>query len=447
MGLLIGAGAIYAAAPSIGLRSNSTLTVGGTGVVTTTQIQTTTATASGGGGVCSSGSTFTIGLLTDLTGDLKAQGINTQTSAGMAVTDLNTYAKAIGCNASFKLETQDYASDPSKAPGAIQALHNDGVAVTVGPLDSASIETILGYADTNHISMISPSSTAYGFALPGDYLFRTVPSDFWQGKADAAEMKGLGISAVIVINRIGIYADGLANSTISNFMSGGGTVVDHIRYNAATTTDFTPFISQLASDWTSASGTYGAGHVAIYDVSFEEVDQLFLQANSQQPNLVAGPSGNGPLWFGSDGQSQDTVISGNATGGPIVARVQLPSTVYATPNNTKTITFTNAFFAATHATPTIYQTGAYDDTWIAGLAIIAAGKYDGAAINAAIIPVANNYYGVLGSTAMDANGDVLPLFGYAIYKVAVVSGSTTWVLAGSWDINTGVVTWVSGEQP
>jgi branched-chain amino acid transport system substrate-binding protein len=421
VGLLAGAGATYLAAPSL-VSSSST------------------------SGACN-GSTYTIGLLTDLTGDLKAQGINTQVAAQMAIEGLNNYTKTISCNASFKLETQDYASDPSKIPNNVQALHNDGVAVAVGPLDSASIEAVLGYVNTNHINLISPSSTAYGFALPGDYLFRTVPSDYWQGKADAAELQNRGIQAIIVINRIGIYADGLANSTIANFKAVGGHLVDQIRYNAATTTDFTSQLSTLSTDWVTAAATYGPSHVAIYAVSFEEIDQLFLQANGEQPALVAGPGAGGPVWFGSDGESQDTVISGNATAGPIVAKVELPSTVYASPNNTKTIAFSNAFYTKTHASPTIYQTGAYDDTWIAGLSILAAGKYDGAAINAAIIPVANNYYGVLGSTAMDANGDILPLFGYAIYRVNVVSGSSTWVYAGSWSVDTGQVTWASGQAP
>jgi branched-chain amino acid transport system substrate-binding protein len=446
VGLLIGVGVgTYALAPSL-IGQSTVTTTQQVGKVTTTL--TTTVNTGGGGpsGICSGG-TYTIGLLTDLTGDLKAQGINTQTAVGMAIGGLNNYTKSIGCNATFTSKTADYASDPAKAPAAAQALNNAGVKVAVGPLDSASIEAILGYANTNHIVMISPSSTAYGFALPNDYLFRTVPSDFWQGKADSAELQDRGIKDIVVINRIGIYADGLANSTIVNFKALGGSVSDHIRYDAKTTTDFTSQISKLGSDWTSASATYGANHVAVYVVAFEEIDQLFLQAKSQQPSIVAGPNGNGPIWFGSDGTAQDSVISGNATAGPIVAQVELPSTIYSTPNNTKTIQFFSAFYAKTHQTPTIYQTGAYDDTWIAGLSILAAGKYDGAAIQQAIIPTANNYYGVLGSTAMDQNGDVLPLFGYAIYKVAVVSGSSTWVLAGTWDVNTGKVTWVSGQAP
>ena len=434
VGLLIGAAVTYIAAPSI---------VGG---VTKTVGGVTTTVTGASSGVCNGG-TYSIGLLTDLTGDLKAQGINTQTSVQMAVDGLNNYTKGIGCNATFDVKTQDYASDPSKTPAAAQALHNAGVQVAVGPLDSASIEAILGYVNTNHIVLISPSSTAFGFALPNDYLFRTVPSDFWQGKADAAELVDRGIQAIIVINRIGIYADGLANSTIVNFQAVGGHTVDHIRYNAATTNDFTSQLSTLASDWTSATTTYGAAHVAVYAVSFEEIDQLFLQAASEQPTLVKGPHNGGPLWVGSDGTSQDTVISGNATAGPIVARVELPSTVFSPPNSTKFAAFQTAFVAKTGQQPTIYQTGGYDDAWLAGLSILAAGKYDGAGIQAALTPVASNYYGVLGSTTLDANGDINAFPGYAIYRVDIVSGTPVWVLAGEWSVNTGKITWVSGEAP
>lgn len=427
VGLIIGAGATYLLVPP-------------TTTVTSGSVTTTTTTATVNSSVCTGGP-YTIGLLTDLTGDLKAQGINTQTSAQMAVAGLNNYTSAIGCAAKFNLKTEDYASDPTKTPGAIQALHSAGVAVTAGPLDSASILAILGYVNTNHIVMISPSSTAFGFALPNDYLFRTVPSDFWQGKADAAELSSQNVKAIIVINRIGIYADGLANSTIVNFKAIGGAVVDHIRYDAKTTTDFTSQLQTLQNDWTAAqANTAYAGHVAIYAVSFEEIDQLFLQADHSFPSLVA----QGVIWYGSDGTAQDTVISGNATAGAIVARVELPSTVFAPPNSTKYAAFYAAFLKATGQTPTIYQTGAFDDTWLAGLAILAAGKYDGAAIQAALPAVAANYYGVLGNTALDANGDINAFPGYAIYKVAIVANlGPTWVLAGFWNVNTGKVTWYS----
>lgn len=442
VGLLIGAGVTYVALPSLVSSATSTTTVTA-GTVTTT-------VTGAGGGVCNGG-TYPIGLLTDLTGDLKAQGILTQTAVAMAVDGLNNYTKSIGCNATFtggtSSTTFDYASDPSKIPSQIQALHSAGIQVAVGPLDSASIEAILGYANTNHIVLISPSSTAFGFALPNDYLFRTVPSDFWQGQADAAELKNLGIQAIIVINRIGIYADGLANSTSVNFAAVGGHVVDHIRYDPKTT-DFTSQISTLASDWTSAVATYGAHHVAIYEVSFEEIDQLFLQAKSEQPTLVSGPSGGGPAWFGNDGVSQDTVVSGNSSSGPIAAQVELPSTVFSPANNSIYPDFQAAFMAKSGGqTPTIYQTGAYDDAWLAGLAILAAGKYDGAAIQQSISPVAANYYGVLGWDKLDANGDILSFPGYSIYRVNNVGGTTSWVLAGYWEYPPGQIVWLPGQQP
>jgi predicted metalloprotease with PDZ domain len=66
VGLLIGAGITYAAAPSLGLKSTVS---GGTQYVTTT-VTTSNAQAAG---LCN-GQTITIGALNDLSGSLSAQG-------------------------------------------------------------------------------------------------------------------------------------------------------------------------------------------------------------------------------------------------------------------------------------------------------------------------------------------------------------------------------------
>src|SRR5881396_1024773 len=78
VGLLIGAGVLYGAAPSLGLGGSTTTTVTAAGGSTTTTVTaaggtTTVTTTAGGGGLCN-GQTVTIGALNDLSGDLSAQG-------------------------------------------------------------------------------------------------------------------------------------------------------------------------------------------------------------------------------------------------------------------------------------------------------------------------------------------------------------------------------------
>jgi len=147
VGLLIGAGITYAAAPSLGL---------GGGGSTATKIVTQTG---GGGGLCS-GQTVHIGLLNDLSKDLSAQGKGDLAAEQLAVKDVNAYIASSGCSLTFALDSNDYQLDGNIALQQLTAMFANGVQVVIGPLNSGAARTILSYANSNHIVLISPSSTS-----------------------------------------------------------------------------------------------------------------------------------------------------------------------------------------------------------------------------------------------------------------------------------------------
>ncbi len=426
VGLLLGVGVMYAAAPSIISPSSSS------------------------GGLC--GSTVSIGDLTDESGPLKAQGIGQAQAVGMAITDINAWLAKGSCKVTFKALTEDYAHDPSKALQQIQALNTAGVSVVVGPLDSDSIASIYSYADSNHIVIISPSSTAASLSQNTPYLFRTVPTDVYQGMADTAELVNQGVKAIVVINFVSAYAGGLANSTIADFKAAGGHVQDQIQYTI-TQSDFTPVLTKMLSDYNSAVQTYGADKVAIYAVSEEELGTLLAQANASstfQP-LLHTPQ----PWYGVDGESQDTVLSTGTTG-KLMSEIRLPSTVFNAPSNPKGENFSARFQAATGSAASIYQTGSYDDTWLAALAILAGGSTNGATIAAMLPTAADNYFGVTGWTVLGPTGDALPIAGYQIWEVQACASASAcpgavgappymWVQVGSWDYNSNQISGVNGQ--
>lgn len=433
MGLLIGVGAMYGAGPSV--FPGTTVTGGAT-----TFTKTTTTTFNTGGSSLCDGGVVKIGELTDLTGGLKAQGIGMKGAVDMAISDINAWLQKGGCDLTFQAVVSDYQLKATVALQAMQAFDAAGVSVVVGPLNSDAIVAIYNYLQSNHIVVISPSSTAASLSINDDYLFRTVPTDLYQGQADAREMINLSVNCVIVVNAIGTYSGGLANATATWFASDGGTVIDKIPYDSSAT-DFSAVISKMNTDWQTAVGMQscgGADHIAFYAVSFEEFGQLLVQAQQSFPALLNTTQ----PWFGSDGQAQDTVLT-NSTYGALMAQIRLPSTVYNAPSNLKGANFSARFTALYHQSATIYQTGSYDDTWIAALSVIAAGKNDGAAIQAVLTTVANNYYGVTGWLNLGPSGDASPSPGYQIYKVVMQNGNAIWVLAGTWDTATDVVTWTS----
>ncbi len=400
----------------------------------------------GHGGLCSSGKTINIGELLDLSSALSVQGVRAKEGSALAISDINSFLSSVSCDLKFATIVDDYALDNAKALADLQSLAASGVQVVVGPLNSGAVQFILSFADANHIVLISPSSTSVALAIPNDYLFRTAPTDALQGLGDARMMVDRGATAVIIVQRHDLYGDSLASATATRFKelttsSGNkGVVVDTIQYDASTI-DFTTVLNALNIDFNNAVATYGASHVAIDIVAFEEFGTMIIQANAQHPSLLSSQL----PWFGTDGLAQDSVIVNPATSGPLVAQVKLPSTLYAPVNNTKTLALLSKF-AATFPGNTCdsFCLGAYDDVWLAALATLQVGSYNGTKIQAGFLTVASNYYGVTGWLGLDANGD-RATGTYQIWKVVSVGtiATPTWVIAGAWDSVTDSVTWIS----
>jgi branched-chain amino acid transport system substrate-binding protein len=393
------------------------------------------------GGLCLSGKTVTIGDLLDLSSALATQGIRAKDGSALAIDDINSFLSSVGCSLRFAVSVSDYALDNSRTLSELQAFAASGVQVVVGPLNSGAIQFILSFANSNHIVLISPSSTSNALAIPNDYLFRTAPNDRWQGQADAAMLKAEGATKAVILQRHDSYGDALANSTALNF---GGSVnytgcastdsVCIVRYDTSLTT-FAAVLPTLSNDFRILNAT-SPNRVGIDAVSFEELGEIVLELN-QNPSysyLLKGklPSATSE-WTGTDGVAQDTVISGNPTSGPIVSSIRLPSTTYAFLNNTKTERLYTTFATAYPGNICdLFCTGAYDDVWLAALATLQVGSNNGTRIQAAMLTVANNYYGVTGWNQLEPSGDRVATI-YEIWKVITPSGGTpTWVYAGYW---------------
>ena len=427
MGLLVGAGITYVAAPSLGV--------------------------GGSAGLCN-GQTITIGALNDLSGGLSVQGAGTQAAENLAITDVNTYFQNSGCNLKFALNSQDYKLDDATAQSIMSTFHSDGIQVVIGPLNSGTAGALLSYANSNHMVMISPSSTSAALAIANDYLFRTAPNDYAQGQADAKEILSTGAQAVIVVNRDDTYGNGLANSTVgwlkqddSSILIGGPT-----KYGQ-TASDFTSTISAMVSQYNDFASKVGAAHVAIYIVAFQEYGAILQQVHTQAPQLL----GISIPWFGMDGIAQNGDLSNSSsTVASYAAKVGVYSTLFGLlTNNTKTTDFYNRI-AGTSAGAKILAGGAfydfegYNDVWLAALSIVSAGANNGQDIKNVLPSVASNFYGLTGPESLNAAGDraLFPGSGYQIWKVVATGGSSwEWVLAGAWDYATNSVSWTPGNAP
>ncbi len=110
---------------------------------------------------------------------------------------------------------------------ADRLVNSDGVLAIVGGLCSgATIAAANNIAIPAGVPMVSPASTSPAITdlNDNDMVFRTVPSDSFQGRALAMHLLDQGIDDVAVSYVNNDYGSGLANAFINTFEANGGVV-------------------------------------------------------------------------------------------------------------------------------------------------------------------------------------------------------------------------------
>jgi len=492
VGLIIGAGAVYGLVSSSTSTSTSTATTtvtststGGTATITqtvtstaatatVTATSTVTTTATGTGVACVTclgginntmllgaaeaagnlSGTFTIGDLQDLSDGLSGQGQDDQAVSNFAISDINAWAQSMCtqlnelCHVTFQQNLQDYKEDNTLTSTIMNSFYTAGIHVTIGPLNSGTAGAMLPFANSHQIVMISPSSTNPNIALPGDYLFRTPPTDTFQGIADATEFKQSGVQDVVILYRNDGYGAGLANSTAANFEAIGGHVEAQIPYDT-TTSNFVPVLGQVNDAYNAAVGKYGASHVAFYSVMFDEFGLMATQAAQNYASLL-----NTPLpWFGVDGEGNEAPIV-NSTYSSTTVQTRLVASYPGFTNSPLTQSICARQLAARSTLCTGYTLGTYDDLWLAALSLLYCAPsthytatQNGACIQQVLPSIAAGYMGSTGVTLLNSGGDRL----YASYQFFCIvpgsaSGSAKWIVCGTWDQVSNSIVWLAKPQ-
>lgn len=462
VGLLIGAGVVYVLAPSISPSSTKTVsttfttTASGTGVAAPTSCGATptggtaaqwTTTSESAPSTALSG-TIKIGVLSDLSDGLSSEGLRVQAYTQKAVSDINTWLATTqwAGKVTFQADVVDYKGDATTAGTELNSLASSGVSVVVGPLSSGVLGSIYSEAASDHVVLISPSSTSPAYYGISPYVYRTAPNDVFQGAADSCMLLSQGVQGVVIVYRDDTYGSGLFNYTKADFQAtgGSGVTVDAVPYSGAPSfggvTDFTPIASSVNTDYNNLVSRYGASHVAILAISFEEIGYLLEAIHSNYPALLSTPQ----PWYGTDGIQGDTALT-NSTYGALMQDIRAPSTVFGYTNSTKTVALCNEFASQPSLSCDSYALGSYDDVWLAALSILDCGQNSGQCISNVLPSVANSYYGVTGWTQLQTptgvggdrkGGD------FQIWCVESGSQGLNWYLCGTWSSATNSVSWL-----
>jgi len=168
-----------------------------------------------------------LGALMPLTGGLQAYGESCLNGVKMAVDEVNAAGGLMGEPVELKVgDTQTKAQPALDAAKKLVSI--EGVSGIVGALSSGNtIPVAQTVAAAYGVPQVSPASTAPTITdlADKDFLFRTVPSDAFQGVALAKVVNEQGYGKVAVLYVNNDYGQGLAESFSATFQDAhGGSV-------------------------------------------------------------------------------------------------------------------------------------------------------------------------------------------------------------------------------
>ncbi len=173
-----------------------------------------------------------IGAIMPMTGALQAYGPTSLNGVRLAAKEINEAGGVLG--QPIKIIVGDAQTQPQAGVDAANKLATiDNAVAFVGALSSGvTIPIALSVSKPHKIPQISPASTSPVITTLDDdgYLFRTVPSDAYQGVAMAqvAQKHGVKKAAVVYVNND--YGKGLADSFTAAFKKLGGEVTHTTAY-------------------------------------------------------------------------------------------------------------------------------------------------------------------------------------------------------------------------
>ncbi|MFH1500764.1 MAG: ABC transporter substrate-binding protein [archaeon] len=176
--------------------------------------------------VSESGGEVVIGAIMPLTGDISTIGQNTREGIELAVKEVND---AGGINGKkLRVIYEDGQCGPKEASNAANKLVNvNKVPVIIGGLCSSETLAVAPIAESSGTVAFSMCSSNPGITDAGDYVFRSYPSDNFQGKYAAQyAYNELGARDVAIMSCLSDWCFGIQEVFTDEFENLGGKVVE-----------------------------------------------------------------------------------------------------------------------------------------------------------------------------------------------------------------------------
>lgn len=311
-----------------------------------------------------------IGFLGGLTGPIESMAPGIVAGANLAVEQVNAQGGILD-GGTLTMITADSACDATGGANAADRLVNtENVTAIVGGLCTG--ETIGGAQSAGipgGVVMVSPASTAPSLTTlaDNDLVFRTTPSDAFQGEKLAQLLLAKGFDDVAVTYVNNDYGTGLADAFTHAYEAGGGTVSASLAHE------------DLKADYRAELGNLAS--------SGSESLVILAYASSSGQTILrqALESGNFTTFMGGDGMVGEDLFAGldpSALEGMIITRAG------AFEGDSASV-FADLATEGGIAADAIYAPQAYDAAFLLALAIEKNGSAEREGLAAALREVAS----------------------------------------------------------
>ena len=353
-----------------------------------------------------------IGFLGGFTGPLKSMTPAIYKAAKLAVKHVNDQGGVLDGGKIIMPNADTTCADTTAATEAADSLVNaEKVTALVGALcSSATISVAENVAIPAGVTIISPASTSPAITTlnDNDLVFRTTPSDLYQGSVMARLLRSKGIKNIAITYVNNDYGKGFADALASAFIAAGGKIAANESHEEGKA-DYRDKIRILA-----ASG----------------VDTLVVlaYANGSGQTIIrqAVEIGDFDQFVGGDGMVNNTLVSAigaDKLRGMIATKPGVPDT-----NSARV--FKKLAWADDLNPTSTFAAQSYDAAFLLALAIEKNGSAERAGLSKALRAVASapgevilpgewqkakallkagkeiNYEGAVGSLEFDKAGDV-----------------------------------------
>ncbi|MDX5433552.1 MAG: ABC transporter substrate-binding protein [Halomonas sp.] len=353
-----------------------------------------------------------IGFIGGFTGPIESLTPPIFDGARLAVAQINEQGGILGGQTLVMPNADTTCSDASAASNAADRMVNtENVTAIVGArCTGATVAAANSAAVPGGVVMVSPASTAPAVTEldDNDLVFRTVPSDAYQGQILAKLMLEKGFDEVAVTYVNNDYGRGLADAFTAGFEAGGGTIAVNLAHEDGRA----DYRSELGS--LSASGAETLVVLAYADGSGQTILRQAYEGGAF--TQYAGADG-------MVGSSLVEAVGADALEGMIATRP-------GSPELPGTEIFNQAAQEAGFDPSAVFAAQAYDAAFLLALAIEQNGSAEREGLSQALRSVASapgevilpgewekavqliaageeiNYEGASGSHEFDENGDV-----------------------------------------